>query len=170
MGDRSYFALRFYEVPPEEDAPIREFLFGEGWDSAGFPITEPLVNDDSSAWDVEEMLIGSYQEIGRGLMAVAPGSTFACWNDTKYEWLGGLFMHAPGLGEFVHDCDSNGTAVFGTDEVLRLLAQSRAEFPDFAAVADVEFARLLGKPWEDAIEAARRKTDPKAVGKDQVTA
>lgn len=169
MGDRSYFSLRFYEVPPEDDEPIRTFLASEGWDSAGFPPEDPLVGDDN-AWDVEEMLIGSYQDIGRGLMAVAPGTTFACWNDMKYEWLGGLFMYAPALGEFVHDCDSNGTAVFGTDEVLRLLAQARAEYPDVSAIADVEFARLLGKPWEDAIEAARKRTDPKAVGKDQVTA
>lgn len=147
MSDRSYFQLRFYSVPPDEDAAIREVMADHDLDTDA---TIPLVNDDD-AWDAEECALDMYERVGYDLAGVAPGSTFACWSDPKYEYPGGLVMHAPGLGIFDHDCDSNGNATFTAAEVASFVTEARQ--PD-GTIDTAIFEHKLGLPWDAAIAAA----------------
>jgi hypothetical protein len=153
MSDRSYFQLRFYHVPPDEEAAIREVMDDNGLNTDD---TIPLVNDDN-AWDAEECPLDMYEQVGAAIAAVASGTTFACWSDPKYEYLGGLWMHAPGLGSFTHDCDAAGNATFTAREVGTFVAEARQ--PD-GTIDTAIFERKLGLPWDAAIAAAQAESTP----------
>ena len=138
MSDRSAFTFILWDCPDEEQQrqvtriASREFLSqdftGEVADG------EQMVF--GQAYGIDEARLDAYETIGNELAEKAPGATFECWNDPKYEYSGMLFMHTPEHGRYTHPCFEDGTLAFSTDEVDRALEMQ----PD-------DRARLLGKPW-----------------------
>ena len=55
--------------------------------------------------------MGSASDIAGELIAAAPGVSFVLWEDPAYQWLGTLEAHAPGLGDYSAECDSDGRCV-----------------------------------------------------------
>lgn len=138
MSDRSAFTLVIYDCPDtQEQRQIAQIASREGlseYYSGTVPDGASLVFGEAVGY--HEMSMEAYRELGQEIAEKAPGATFECWNDPKYEYSGMLFMYAPGLGAFIHASQEDGSLSFAADEVDRALEMQ----PD-------ERAKFLGKPW-----------------------
>jgi len=152
MSDRSYFQLRIFEVSDGasvlsllEEELEREAVYSE----SAKAFVEPDPASPIGKWVAEEMSLGYYEEIADQLIDADPNIVFECWNDPKYEWLGGYAAYTPDLGWFRHDCDSEGNPVFTAQAYKAILAEVGLELPSGP------IATKLGIPWEDKFQSYR---------------
>jgi len=136
MSDRSYFQLHIYGFERVEDLPwaVEELITSE------LGLDLEWVRRKDIRFVAEEMGLGAYEEIGEQLIGVDPRLMFQCWNDPKYEYMGGLFRYTPHLGRFQHDSDSRGSPMFSAEEVMAIVSSG----------SDLE--SLLGLPWVQAFK------------------
>ena len=139
MSDYAPFTLILWDCPDKEQQKqvariasrelLSEDFMGE------VPEGEQMVF--GQAYGIDEARLDAYEVIGNELADKAPGATFECWSDPKYEWPGMLLMHAPGLGLYTHPCFEDGGLAFRSDEVEEALRMQPSNARDL----------YLGRPW-----------------------
>lgn len=154
MGDYSPFQLQIHSVGNGREALefanfIANFGLGQNWDSNhnGTAPTELYLT--GTTYGDSDASTGIYED-ATALAAKVPNSVYVAWTDPKYEWLGTIVIHVPGLGVFTADCNADGQPVMSNNALQELIDQQ----PDDMTIA--EFREVLGKatgqPWFDAIE------------------
>jgi hypothetical protein len=141
MSDRTSHTLIVHQTTPEEAGAFLTVIEEYGLDEFG---------PDVDAGDValgekymcDEHPVGGSTDAATYLEKHAPNSVWTVWEDPKYEWLGSVYVHAPGLGSWTAACDANGIGYFSADEIR-------------AAVRDGELDALLGAEWDAAVAAAQ---------------
>jgi hypothetical protein len=152
MGDSTYGQLSVYDVPLHQVAAFYNVLVDEGLQASAGHCAHVRLGAPgyqhrcSVGWMFDDA-------VPDALVAAAPDAVWLGWEDPAAGHLGTLRVHAPGLGMFVADCDSEGLPVFSTDEM-------RAVAADPAAVD-----RLVGTPWFTRIAELRAALDrsPRAI-------
>lgn len=78
--------------------------------------------------EAQEALIGEPPTVtcercdGSGEVKTEPQDfAFVVHDDPKYEWLGTIHMHVPGLDDFTGECDAEGRVVINGEEIVRLI-------------------------------------------------
>lgn len=77
-----------------------------------------------------------------------PDFAFVVYDEPKFEWMGSIRMHAPGLPDFSGDCDADGNVRVDHSAVLDLVDKITGEEEDLpGAVAEMrrEIAALTGR-------------------------
>lgn len=146
MSERGYFQIIIYKAYPHERETIMDILREEGVSSEEVVDEgQPLVL--GSTYAANEMALDAYETIGSEIIERAPHTSFACWNDPKYEFPGGITMHTPELGRWQGDCDSSGNPY---------LTASRIK--DLISTPDV-LLREAGLPWDERLAELRKGLD-----------
>lgn len=129
MGDRTSLQMQAVTDDAELRAQIRDAfeeysgsdVWQDDWAHDG-PAT-------GNAWFVgsAESACGSSDELAARLQVLIEetGKEFAyrVWEDPKYEWLGAVHIHLPGVEPDHHgDCDSNGSTVLNHSQIRALVA------------------------------------------------
>jgi hypothetical protein len=146
MGDSTYGQLYVYDLPEHQARAFYDVLVDDGLTPADLRCAQVRLGDPgyqhgcSVGWMFDDA-------VPDALVAAAPDATWLGWEDPAAGHLGTLRMHAPGLGMFVADCDSEGMPVFSTDNM-------RAVAADPATVD-----RLVGTPWLTRIDDLRAALD-----------
>lgn len=142
MGDYTMMTVRVYDCPDESERnAVLDLLLGRCYPNDG---------DDENLfqqWYEDEASLTDSVDVGKEIAALAPGASFECWTDPKYEYLGSLFACTPQDGVFEQECDSDGNPVFTRKEVLDIVADPTG--PKVAAA--------LGLRWESRFEEFRQK-------------
>lgn len=118
MSDRTNLSMTIRSRDPE----IRR-LAGEAFDEfGGGPEWSDYFEDDRKdprdredfSIGASEVRTGSASELDDALKAlIVEHGEFAYWvhEEPCYEFLGAVFIHAPGVGDFRGDCDADGNVV-----------------------------------------------------------
>lgn len=159
MPDTTFFQLFVYNVPADQrDAAlevINEHELDEDWDENTARRGRLSELKLGEAYTDYLALLNATEEIGCALRDAAPGSTFECWTDPKYEVLGEVMMYTPELGEFRQECDSNGTPLLGQDELRRVVLAQPVDATREGILEAID--RAAGAPWMDRIGELRRQ-------------
>lgn len=169
MGDTTNFQMYVYSTTPDEARHFARFIgehcLGRDW-STNFNADEPdaIVLGRGGGYTDNDASCGIVNDYAVGLAANTPNSVFVAWEDPKYEWLGVLIMHVPGLGVYVAECDADGNPVMSAQSILEMLDT----VGDNGTVADVRVLlnHNLGKPWFDAIAALPEQPNKVRVAPD----
>lgn len=140
MGDYTNLQLFVHDCPDDQAAALVEVIIDHelhvDWDGPlakagelhiGTPYTSRGATGDES------------EHLADALIDAAPGASFTTWTDPKYEWLGVVVRYTPDLGRHQADCDQQGQAVFGEQEILRAIGNHPA------------LAAFVGAPWTRAL-------------------
>jgi hypothetical protein len=132
MGDRT--ALQMQIITDDDDLRVKAREVFEEY--SGSDVFEDDWFDGShqgNVWRVgsAEVSCGSAEELAGALdkLIQEEGKDLAylLWEDPKYEWLGDLHIHVPGLEQdFRADCDSNGNALLTQTQVAHLVESAKA--------------------------------------------
>lgn len=163
MSDRTNVTVIVYDCPEDQRAAALAAIE----ETAGIEFIE-----SSDALAIGDAYYGNEvsgdfsEEVAAALIEAAPGATFAAWTDPAYDWLGLLVAYAPGLGEYRHDCNANGSAMFSAEEVAAMIAASTAALGIDHDDIGADVRARTGGAWDDAIEAAcvrnKAETDARA--------
>lgn len=119
MSDRSYFQAIFHEVAPDEMEALRDVI-----DDAG--LTLSYAEDEPAdgqvmlfeAYTSDEEVLDFFETFAKDVIDAAPNTSFQCWIDPKYEWMGGISMYTHALGLWTGDCTATGQPILTTAEYL----------------------------------------------------
>ena len=174
MGDRTWGELTVLDLDtekyPDEAAAIIAVIGDAGleyqWDCPDdvdpfttLQVGHRYADDQVSCGFVYDHLVD--------LPEAAPHATFFGYETPKYEWLGDLLIHVPGLGSWWQTCGENGNPVFSIVEV-QAIADAAAGRPGQRAASRRRVQALLAKAAstehpDEAIALrakARRLMDP----------
>jgi hypothetical protein len=155
MGDTTTLQLTIYKAPKRRHKKILEIINAHDleldWSTRG-PHDELTIGE--SAYTSNLAHPGEADEISTELIDVAPDCGFIVWDDPAYEFLGGLCMYTPELGEFGAQCDADGNPQLTGEMVIKLIDELAAARPE-TTIADVKAAvdKATGKPWFEAMRA-----------------
>lgn len=137
MSAATYGTIVLHDAPRGGRA-VKSRLTAAGW-----------VHEDGDVWHCVGVAPGyTLDDPDRILRAMMlAGCTFAAWEDPCLEFLGGVLMYAPELGEFRGDCGSDGLVLL-TGEFLDALVDGT---PPLSLVAAVNEA--TGRAWRNAFAA-----------------
>lgn len=131
MADRSAFQVYVLECPPERVRVVLELLTeyggGPAPHTAGLPQgfdPESMLLLGAEYLSIEEPL-GAADLFAETMAAAAPDVTYVAWQDPKYEHLGELHAHVPGVGTIRGDCDPSGNLMWNAPTLLELLGEAR---------------------------------------------
>lgn len=148
MGDYSNAQLTVYSCPPEEVRAftrlIDEYGLKDDWCGDNPPANEIILGHTYCDNDVNIGFVNDYT-------VDAPNSAWVRWNDPKYEYLGDLEIHVPGLGYFRAQCNADGEAQFSTDQIIAAIEKQPADAGRDQILMAI--GELTGKQWNEAIAA-----------------
>lgn len=138
MSDYGPFQITIYDCPEEQRVAVLEVLEAE---TLGLDFGLAGINDDDllaigEEYGSSDSHLDAYETISKALIEKAPGATFLCWNDPKYEYDGMGVAYAPDLGQFTFTCGPAGTPLFSAQQIQSMDA-SRGKKRDMQ----------LGAPW-----------------------
>ena len=145
MSDRGYCQVIVYHCPTGQRsamlAKIEElFEFGQ-WDEN--PSSDTRTLEFATVYGAEEQPLDAYDRYSAALIEVAPGSSFACWTDPKYEYPGAIVLYEPSLGRYDGRCDANGNPYLTAREIEAVLTAQ-----------DVPIGTASGLAWLSKFEEA----------------
>lgn len=149
MSDRSAFTLVVYDCPPEQREAVLGIINEHGLTEDYFGDKDVDELDLGATYGYGEMDLTAYQDVAEEIIEAAPGATFQCWNDPKYEYGGATTIYAPDLGRFTGDCDSDGDPYITASRFREVMKGGSA----FADQQD----RALGLPWLDRLDDLKAK-------------
>jgi len=148
MGDRTAGQLTVYWSTPKDAQVVMAFIedifTSVEWTA---PIEPDKLLLGGERYTVEETDIGMV--FNATLARDAPDTAYFMWVDPKYEFLGDLEVHVPGLGVYSAPCDADGNPVHTWEAIKAFLDGLPDTVDDIAA----EIGKLYGRPWYDAIAA-----------------
>jgi hypothetical protein len=157
MGDTTNFQLTIYDCPDDQRESLVQVIqdLRQDGDFSGAP---------SEGFDELELMnaytdglasLTAHDDYATDIIEAAPGATFVCWTDPKYEWLGGLVMYTPNLGRFDADCDANGVPAIGPYAIL----QAVVDQPENATRDEIldALGKLTGWAWLDRVHLLEQK-------------
>lgn len=153
MSDRSAFTLIVYDCPPEQRAAVLEIINEHGLTEDYFDGEEETALNLGTRYGYGEMLLTAYQDVADQIIEKAPGATFECWNDPKYEYSGAVTMYAPDLGRFTSDCDADGEPYVTAPTIRKLIVNTGEE--DLALGLEQALGVTWSKRFAEIAEKAR---------------
>ena len=84
-------------------------------------------------------------EIVDEIMDLAPNTSFECFTEPAYEWMGSGAIYTPDLGCYHFICDADGTPHYSRKYVMELLTLDKPELEE-----------KLGIPWFNRIQELAR--------------
>jgi hypothetical protein len=84
---------------------------------------------------------------------------FEVTEDARTDVDGARYCHTPRLGIFCAVTGTHGDILVPEDRLKAAMARAAEAGPDGAATLQAELERLLGKPWDDELEAFRHAGD-----------
>ena len=145
MSDRAYCQVIVYHCPTGQRSAMLakiESLFDFGpWDENPSRETRTLVFGERYGSD--EQPLDAFERYADELIEVAPGSSFACWSDPKYEYDGAIVLYEPTLGRYRGACGQSG------DPYL-----TARQIEDIFAAGDVSLTMASGFAWLMKFEEA----------------
>ena len=87
---------------------------------------------DGGRLTIEDIPVGYSEDLFNAVLAVIAETgidfRFRLWEDPKYEWLGTIHYHIPGMGDVSAECATDGDVqVSGSEIALRLPANTHFE-------------------------------------------
>lgn len=149
MGDRTSLQVYVYACPPDQAAAVlgvlAEYQLDVDWGTEeagkGLRLDVPYTAHEIS---------GAADEIAPKLIEAAPGCSFWLWEDPKYDWLGSMHAHTPGLGSFTAECNAEGEPVYTRDQIMEFFTADVA----LDDLQDHIERKLTGGLWHDDWKAA----------------
>lgn len=137
MGDRTGLTVTIYDCPKDQVGAVLLAL-----EEYHLELDELTLGE---VYQEYEVYCGSSDELAAVLVNTAPGASWEVYEDPKYEWLGSINRYTPALGRWSAACDSEGSAVFNAEQVLKLMADLGPDAPIS------KLREALGGSWEDAL-------------------
>lgn len=148
MADRSYCVFTIYACPEEH----REEVLGLLSTHLGSRLGDEFPEGDDlrigEPYEVEELELGTVQELADDLAALSPDIAYQGQQDPKHEYNGDLCIQVPGLGRYDAFCNSDGQPIVPAGDLLAVI--------DAAASLDEvrsKVAALMGVPFIEAVKA-----------------
>lgn len=150
MSDYAPFQITIHDCPPEQRAAVLDIIGDDGY--ALVKEWTDAIGDEleiGTAYTADEARLDTHADIAAEIIEAAPGATFYCWTDPKYEYTGAGVAYAPDLGRFDFECSADGEPLFSARVATEALS-----------LPDDERVRKLGIPWTDRVAKLRAEPAP----------